>query len=318
MGEADTELHIPVLLDEVLSHLLIDESGTYVDATFGRGGHTCALLARLGAEGRVVALDRDPEAVAAATALAERDDRLTVHQAEFSRLGEILSGLGVDDVAGVLMDLGVSSPQLDVPERGFSFRDDGPLDMRMNPQSGMSAAQWLDSAAQEDIVRVLRDYGEERFAKRIARAIIAARPLRTTGELADVVAGAVPQRGPQKKHPATRSFQAIRIYINDEFGELAAGLEAAFAALRPGGRLAVISFHSLEDRIVKHWFRDHSRPPPMPRRVPVRHEQIATPGKLVSGAVRPADRELSKNPRARSATLRVLEKSQPSGSAAHA
>lgn len=318
MGGSDAEQHIPVLLDEVLKHLLIDESGTYVDATFGRGGHTWALLARLGAGGRVVALDRDPQAVAAGTALAEHDDRLTVRQAEFSRLGEILGGLGVDDVAGVLMDLGVSSPQLDVPERGFSFRDDGPLDMRMNPQSGISAAQWLDNAAQKDIVRVLRDYGEERFAKRIARAIIAARPLQTTGELADVVAGAIPQRGPPKKHPATRSFQAIRIFINDEIGELGAGLEAAFAALRPGGRLAVISFHSLEDRIVKHWFREHSRPPPMPRRVPLRHEQIAAPGKLVSGAVRPSNQELMSNPRARSATLRVLEKLQPSGSAAHA
>ena len=300
--------HIPVLLDEVLKNLLRSNTGTYVDATFGRGGHTRGLLKVLGPRGRVVAVDRDPAAITEARSLAVADPRLTVCHARFSQLAEVLSGEDVAAVQGVLLDLGVSSPQLDDAERGFSFRFSAPLDMRMNPDEGQTAAQWLDSADETDIARVLKQYGEERFARRIARAIVAARPIATTDELAELVARAVPVRGPKGKHPATKTFQAIRIYINQETQELALGIEAGFDVLAIGGRLAIISFHSLEDRAVKHTFRSLTKPPPIPRRVPVRHQDMPVPARHIIGPVRAGARELQHNPRARSATLRVIEK----------
>lgn len=300
--------HIPVLLDEVLENLVGSTTGTYVDATFGRGGHSRALLSRLQPEARLVAIDRDPAAIAEANALAAADVRVTVCQAKFSSLAAVLAEHAVSDVQGVLMDLGVSSPQLDAAARGFSFLKDGPLDMRMDPESGESAADWLNRADEADIARVLKDYGEERFARRIARAIIAARPLATTVQLAEAVAQAVPSRGAQPKHPATRTFQAVRMFVNAELDELEQGLQAAFDALAPGGRLAVISFHSLEDREVKHTFRSWTRPPSLPRRVPVRHQDQRTQARDVAGPLRPSDAELARNPRARSATLRVIEK----------
>lgn len=300
--------HIPVLLDEVLENLVGSTTGTYVDATFGRGGHSRALLSHLQPEARLVAIDRDPAAIAEANALAAADVRVTVCQAKFSSLAAVLAEHAVSDVQGVLMDLGVSSPQLDAAARGFSFLKDGPLDMRMDPESGESAADWLNRADEADIARVLKDYGEERFARRIARAIIAARPLATTVQLAEAVAQAVPSRGAQPKHPATRTFQAVRMFVNAELDELEQGLQAAFDALAPGGRLAVISFHSLEDREVKHTFRSWTRPPSLPRRVPVRHQDQRTQARDVAGPLRPSDAELARNPRARSATLRVIEK----------
>ena len=265
--------HIPVLLDEVLKELVQSKEGVYVDATFGRGGHSRALLRVLDTNAQVIGLDQDPQAVAAGDQLAVAESRFTVQQARFSALQEVLAGLGLDSVDGVLMDLGVSSPQLDQGERGFSFRLEGPLDMRMNPGLGESAAEWLNRAEEADIAKVLKEYGEERFARRIARAIVAARPLQTTRELADVVAEAVPVRpgsgrGQTSKHPATRTFQAVRIFINDELAELRAGLDAAFSVLAPHGRLAVISFHSLEDKAVKQYFRKLTRPPPGGRGAP--------------------------------------------------
>lgn len=308
-----TPEHIPVLLDEVLKNLVQAEAGIYVDATFGRGGHSRALLQALDTNARVVAFDRDPAAVDAGKHLAAQDSRLTIRQGKFSQLTELLEAEGVVAVDAVLMDLGVSSPQLDAPERGFSFRALGPLDMRMNPDEGESAAQWLNRADEADIARVLRDYGEERFARRIAKAIVAARPLQDTLALAEVVAAAVPRRGPPAKHPATRTFQAVRIYVNEEMQELEEGLHAAFAALAPGGRLAVISFHSLEDRAVKQYFRSLTRPPAIPRRVPVRDAELRSQAHAVAGPVRAGVSEVAANPRARSATLRVIEKNAVEG-----
>ncbi len=315
MGKVDSDegsSHIPVLLDEVLENLVGSTTGTYVDATFGRGGHSRALLSRLQPEARLVVIDRDPAAIADANTLAAADMRVTVCQARFSSLAAVLAEHAVQDVQGVLMDLGVSSPQLDAAARGFSFLKDGPLDMRMDPESGESAADWLNTAEPAEIARVLKDYGEERFARRIARAIIAARPLQTTAQLAEVVEQAVPGRV-QQKHPATRTFQAVRMYVNAELDELEQGLQAAFDALAPGGRLAVISFHSLEDREVKHTFRTWTRPPPLPRRVPVRHQDQRTQARDVAGPLRPSAAELARNPRARSATLRVIEKAAQDG-----
>ncbi len=304
--------HIPVLLDEVLNNLISRDAdlhgSIFVDATFGRGGHSRALLARLPLDAQLVVIDRDPQAIAAANLLAQSDARVRVSHTRFSELAATLAELGFTSVQGVLLDLGVSSPQLDESERGFSFRHSGPLDMRMDPSSGESAAQWLNRADEQDIVAVLRNYGEERFAGRIAKAIVKARPLETTEALAQTVADVVPVRGAVKKHPATKTFQAVRIQVNQEFAELEAGLAAAFAVLAEGGRLAVISFHSLEDRVVKHTFRSWTRPPEIPRRVPIRHAQQITAAKDVAGPLRASALELKSNPRARSATLRVIEK----------
>ena len=310
--------HVPVLLQEVLTHLVgssraseraDEESGIFVDATFGRGGHSRKLLECLSAQGQLLGLDRDPEALAEAQRLAEHDPRFSFCQARFSELQDVLRDQQIEGVRGVLMDVGVSSPQLDRPERGFSFTALGPLDMRMNPEEGSSAAEWLNQADEAEIAQVLWMYGEERQSRRIARAIVAARPLTTTLELADLVSQAVPRpRGPQRKHPATRTFQAVRIFVNEESQELDQGLQQGFGSLAVGGRLAVISFHSLEDRKVKHAFRQLSQPPKMPRRLPVRNLDQEVQGRLIGGPMKPSLAELNANPRSRSATLRVIEK----------
>jgi 16S rRNA (cytosine1402-N4)-methyltransferase len=300
--------HTPVLGREAVDALQIKVGGAYVDATFGRGGHSREILSRLGPDGRLVALDRDPQAVAAAQQIA--DTRLTIVQARFSRLREVLRAAGLARVDGVLLDLGVSSPQLDQPQRGFSFRHDGPLDMRMDPGSGMSAAQWLAQAGESEIGEVIRRYGEERFAKQIARAIVAARarrPVERTRQLAEIVAQAVPAREP-RQDPATRTFQALRIYLNQELEELEVALPQCVDSLAAGGRLAVISFHSLEDRIVKRFLQRETRPQ-LPARLPVRAEHLPRPRlKLVGRAIKPGEEEMRANPRARSAVMRVAER----------
>jgi 16S rRNA (cytosine1402-N4)-methyltransferase len=289
--------------------LAIRPEGTYVDATFGRGGHSRMLLERLGPRGRVVAIDRDPEAIAVARGMD--DPRFVCVQGCLSGIAQVLDELAVVAVDGVLMDLGVSSPQLDDPARGFSFRREGPLDMRMDPGSGESAAEWLARAQEQEIAEVIWRYGEERFAQQIARAVVAARarePLRTTRQLATLVAGAVRTREPSQD-PATRTFQALRIHVNQELAELEIALPAACGRLAAGGRLVVISFHSLEDRIVKRFMRDMSSPPRLPRDLPVKAADIPAPSmRMVGKPVRAGDAEVSANPRSRSAILRTLEK----------
>lgn len=280
--------------------------GVFVDATAGRGGHTRRLLELLGPGSRVVAIDRDPSAVAAVWELAREDDRLSVCHGNFAELDALLDALGIGRVQGVLMDLGVSSPQLDDPDRGFSFLHDAPLDMRMDTSGGITAAEWLNTADEQDIARVLKEYGEERYARRIAAAIVAARPLATTSELAALVRQAQPRSTPGK-HEATRVFQAVRIQINGELDALDAGLEAAFERLAGGGRLAVISFHSLEDRRVKHYFRSLTSPPALPRRLPVRDVSVQARARSIVSRACDAT-EVADNPRARSARLRVVEK----------
>ena len=309
-ADSTVHKHLPVLLVETMQALSISKDGVYVDATFGRGGHCRAMLEALSDRGRVIALDRDPQAIAAAENLRIAETRLQVFQARFAELDSVIAGLGLNGaIHGVLMDVGVSSPQLDDPERGFSFRHAGPLDMRMDPSQGVDAAQWLNSADEEVIANIIWRYGEERRSRRIAKAIVAARPLHTTEALADVVAACVP-RGNAKsaKHPATKTFQAVRIFINDELQELQRGVQGAFDSLAVGGRLAVISFHSLEDRQVKQAFKALSQPPVLPRRLPVQDAQTVVRGRLVSGPIRAGQRELDANPRARSATLRVIER----------
>lgn len=301
--------HLPVLASEAIGALAINPDGVYVDGTFGRGGHSRLVLEQLSGRGRLIALDRDPAAIEAGRKI--QDARLTLVRAPFSRLAGVLDELGVDKVDGILLDIGVSSPQLDEAARGFSFRLEGPLDMRMDPDSGMSAADWVAQADEDEMGEVIRRYGEERFARQIAHAIAAARkvsPIRTTGELAQIVASAVRKREPGQ-HPATRTFQAIRIFLNRELEELEAVLPACVQRLKPGGRLAVISFHSLEDRIVKRFMRDEERGPELPRGLPVRAADIA-PGRLkrVGKAMRASEAETDANPRARSAVLRVAER----------
>ena len=299
--------HVAVLFAEVIEGLAVKADGTYLDGTFGRGGHARGVLAKLGPNGRLLVMDKDPEAIAVAERLVAEDARVSLRRGSFAELAQWpLAAAGLD---GILFDLGVSSPQLDVAERGFSFGKDGPLDMRMDPDAGESAAQWLAHASDKEIADVLWTYGEERQSRRIARAIVARRaetPLLRTAQLADLIAQVMP-RGDSKIHPATRSFQAIRIYINRELVDLEAGLDAALEALKPGGRLAVISFHSLEDRIVKQFMAKHAKAPPSNRRMPV--EVAFTPNlRLVGGAQKAGEAELAANPRARSAVLRVAEK----------
>jgi 16S rRNA (cytosine1402-N4)-methyltransferase len=301
--------HVPVLAQEAVVALAIQPDGVYVDGTFGRGGHSRLILDRLGEGGRLIALDRDPDAIRAGADL--QDKRLTLVQRTFSSLGAVLGELGVPRVNGILLDIGVSSPQLDDATRGFSFRFDAPLDMRMDPGSGLSAADWMATAAEGEISEVIRSYGEERFAKSIARAIVAARQveaIRTTGQLARLIAATIKWHEPGQ-HPATRSFQAIRIYINRELEELSAVLPQCVEALLPGGRLAVISFHSLEDRIVKRFMRDEALGEQAPRRLPIPAAMLK-PGrlKLVGRAQHAGAAECAANPRARSAVLRVAER----------
>ncbi|MGA9852175.1 MAG: 16S rRNA (cytosine(1402)-N(4))-methyltransferase RsmH [Gammaproteobacteria bacterium] len=301
-------VHRPVLLKEAVERLAVRADGVYVDGTFGRGGHTREILARLGQQGSLIAIDRDPEAVAVGQAQWGDDRRFTLHRGAFSMLEHIARQTGVTgQVNGVLLDLGVSSAQLDDPKRGFSFMSDGPLDMRMDPDAGESAAEWLTQAEEKELADVIYQYGEERFAKRIARAIVAVRastPIATTRQLAAIVSGAVLRRE-RNKHPATRTFQALRIFINGELEELASCLDQCLRVLAPGGRLAVISFHSLEDRLVKRFIRSHSREmPPDPRAPWVRSN--ANPSlRPVGRAVHPDRAEIALNPRARSAVLRA-------------
>jgi 16S rRNA (cytosine1402-N4)-methyltransferase len=306
--ESGRDVHRTVLLAEAVDALAVRPDGIYVDATFGRGGHARAILDRLGAAGRLIALDRDPDAIAAAGRIG--DVRLSVHHARFGELARVVREAGVQAVDGVLMDLGVSSPQIDRPERGFSFRGDGPLDMRMDTTRGETAAEWIAGATESRLRGVIRDYGEERFAGQIAKAIVAARsrePIRTTGELARIVAAAVRTRE-AGQDPATRTFQALRIHVNQELEELSLALPQAADLLAPGGRLAVISFHSLEDRIVKRFMRDESTPQ-VPERLPVRAVDLPRPRlALVGRAIKPSAAEVAANPRSRSAVLRVAER----------
>jgi 16S rRNA (cytosine1402-N4)-methyltransferase len=299
-------MHRAVLLRESIEALAIRADGTYVDGTFGRGGHSRAILEQLGPQGRLIALDRDPQAESAAQAFA--DPRFVFFRRRFSELGQVLAG---QRVQGMLFDLGVSSPQLAEAGRGFSFRADGPLDMRMDPTQGESAAQWLAHAEQQEITEVIRDYGEERFAKQIAAAVVAARsrePLVRTRQLADLVAQAVRTREPGQD-PATRTFQALRIHVNRELEEVSLMLPQALAGLAAGGRLALISFHSLEDRIVKRFLQRAARPE-LPRDLPLRASEMPQPTlKLLGRGIKASREEIESNPRARSATLRVAERS---------
>jgi 16S rRNA (cytosine1402-N4)-methyltransferase len=288
--------------------LNVRADGIYVDCTFGRGGHSRSILARLGSGGRLIALDRDPAAIEAGRAII--DARFTLMHARFGQLAQALARTGAAAANGILLDLGVSSPQLDEAARGFSFRHDAPLDMRMDTSSGTTAAEWLATAGVDEIREVIRNYGEERFAKQIAAAIVAARargPLRTTRELAALVAAAVPTREP-RQDPATRTFQALRIHVNQELEELSVALPQCVDALAPAGRLVVVSFHSLEDRIVKRYLRSESRAD-VPARLPIRARDLPQPRlRLVGRATRPSAAEVAANPRARSAIMRVAER----------
>jgi len=303
--------HTPVLLDEVLAGLSVRPDGRYCDATFGRGGHTAAILGALGPAGRVVAIDRDPEAIRAGRRRFAAEARLTLIQGSFGSLEERVRAAGFEgELDGVLLDLGVSSPQLDEAARGFSFMQDGPLDMRMDNESGQSAAQWLAKAGEREIADVIRGLGEERFARRIARAVVAARaeaPITRTAELAALVAEAVPTREPGK-HPATRTFQAIRIHVNGELDALESALPRAVRLLAPGGRLCVISFHSLEDRIVKRFIRREEQGDPVYAGLPNVPAHARARLKRVGGAIMAGEPEVRANPRARSAVLRVAER----------
>jgi 16S rRNA (cytosine1402-N4)-methyltransferase len=305
--------HLTVLARPSAELLVTDPNGIYVDATFGRGGHSRLILERLSASGRLIALDRDPEAAAAAARFAER--RFHFVRTPFSRLAATLAAIGIERVSGVLLDLGVSSPQIDDAARGFSWRADAPLDMRMDPSDGEGAAEWLARAEVGELTRVIRDYGEERFAASIAKALVArreaGRPVATTAELAALVAGAIPVRSRRDaaQHPATRTFQAVRIHVNQELEELALVLEQALTLLAAGGRLAAISFHSLEDRLVKQFIDRHAHPDRQFARLPLRQAELPQPRLLAVARVKPEAAEIDANPRARSAVLRVAERS---------
>jgi len=307
--------HRTVLLDEAVNALVTRADGVYVDGTFGRGGHSRAVLARLAQNGRLIAFDKDPQAIA--TARGIEDARFEIVHESFTSLAPVLAARAIARVAGVLLDLGVSSPQLDDPTRGFSFRSNGPLDMRMDPTRGESAAEWLARASQQELTEVIRNYGEERFAIQIAKALVARRaesdrlgPLDSTAELAEIVARAVKTRE-KGKDPATRTFQAIRIHVNQELAELPVVLEAALSSLEQGGRLVVISFHSLEDRIVKRFMQAHASAPAIDRRLPIRAVDLpAAPMKII-GRVFANASEVEANPRARSAVMRVAERVAP-------
>ncbi|GAA3909414.1 16S rRNA (cytosine(1402)-N(4))-methyltransferase RsmH [Litoribacillus peritrichatus] len=303
--------HETVLLDEAVFLLLQRPDGLYVDGTFGRGGHSRLILNGLKDEGRLIGFDKDPQAVEVGNQLAEEDGRFEIEHDSFASLGEVMKRRDeVGKVSGVLVDLGVSSPQLDDADRGFSFLKSGPLDMRMNPSAGQSAADWVNTAEESEIARVLWEYGEERFSRRIARAIINRReeqPLSDTLELANLISGAVPKKD-KFKHPATRSFQAIRIHINNELGDLKDLLEQSLEVLEPGGSLVVISFHSLEDRIVKRFMKEQAKGKQLPKGLPVTDDQIARTMKLSCKASKPGDEEIKQNPRARSAVLRAAVK----------
>ncbi len=312
-----TELTVPVtshrtvLLDEAVDALAIADArrdGVFVDGTFGRGGHSRLILSRLSAHGRLVAFDKDPQAVAVAQQLARDDGRFAIVHDSFATMNEALSARGIGQVDGVLLDLGISSPQVDEAARGFSFRADGPLDMRMDPTRGMPASEWLATETQDNLEKVIREYGEERFAFQIAKAIVARRvvePLVSTRQLAALVAGAVKTRE-KGKDPATRTFQAVRIFINKELEDLEAGLTQAFGRLAPFGRLVVISFHSLEDRIVKRFLASKASVPQPDRRLPIRASELPQPEARLLGKMKPSAAEIAANPRSRSAVMRCV------------
>lgn len=302
--------HQSVLLESAVEYLIGDAGGRYIDGTFGRGGHSRLILGRLSDSGRLLGIDKDPEAVRVGEVLAKEDERFQISHSSFADLAAVADHQGWPEVDGILLDLGVSSPQLDDAARGFSFMRDGPLDMRMNPLQAPSAAEWLNTADERDIADVIWRYGEERFSRHIARSVVAQRqdaPLETTRQLAELVSAAV-RRKEKHKHPATRTFQAIRIFINRELDDLEAGLEAAVERLAPGGRLVVISFHSLEDRIVKRFMRDLARGPQLPRGLPVKAVETESPFRLIGKAMKAEVGEVSDNVRARSAVMRVMER----------
>ncbi|CAN0618177.1 16S rRNA m(4)C1402 methyltransferase [Burkholderia multivorans] len=307
--------HRTVLLDEAVDALVTRPDGMYVDGTFGRGGHSRAVLARLAPAGRLIAFDKDPRAIE--TAQRIEDARFSIVHDSFASMRGALAARGIDKVSGVLLDLGVSSPQVDDPERGFSFRADGPLDMRMDPTRGESAAEWLARASLQELTEVIRDYGEERFAFQIAKALVARRaesdrlgPLDSTGELAQIVGHVVKTRE-KGKDPATRTFQAIRIHVNQELADLQVVLDAALSLLEQGGRLVVISFHSLEDRIVKRFMQAHASAPAVDRRLPIRAVDLPSPPLKIIGRKFPGEAEVAANPRARSAVMRIAERVTP-------
>lgn len=303
--------HIPVLLNEAVAGLITNKDGIYIDATFGRGSHSRAILDSLNDKGRLLAFDKDPEAVAYAEENFLHDKRFSIIHSSFARLDVVLEELDLlGKINGILFDLGVSSPQLDNPERGFSFAREGKLDMRMDTTHGISAMEWVASVKEEELADVLWQYGEEKFSRRIARAIVTARevqPITSTIELADIIKKALPGKFTDK-HPATRSFQAIRIFINQELSDLQNALAQALDALAPSGRLAVISFHSLEDRIVKQFIRHHEKGPEVPRGLPIKNEVFQGALYSVGKPVKPSESEINLNVRARSAILRIAEK----------
>ncbi|MFY0665288.1 MAG: 16S rRNA (cytosine(1402)-N(4))-methyltransferase RsmH [Natronospirillum sp.] len=303
-------MHDSVMLESAVDWLVSDPSGVYIDGTFGRGGHTRLVLNRLGADGRLIGFDKDPAAVAVGRTLTNEDARFHMVWDSFVELHKGLAEIGAAGCHGLLLDLGVSSPQLDDAERGFSFMHDGPLDMRMNPEAGVSAADWVNFTDETEIARVLWEYGEEKFSRRMARAIVmrrAEKPFTRTGDLAEVIKVANP-RWEKHKHPATRAFQAIRIHINNELGDLEKVLDTALEVLVPGGRLVVISFHSLEDRIVKRFMRDKSQGPKIPRGMPVLEKDIKRHLKVLVKGDKADQGEVRDNVRARSAVLRVAER----------
>lgn len=309
-ASSSSPLHTSVLLEGAVDALVHDAAGNYLDGTFGRGGHSRAILARLSEQGRLWATDRDPEALAAGREIT--DPRFTLVRSTFAELDDVAKAHGVfGQLSGILLDIGVSSPQLDDASRGFSFLRDGPLDMRMDPEHGISAAEWIAKAKEGEIADVFKQYGEERYAKRLARAIVQRRvdkPFTHTVDLAEVIKEAHPawEKG---KHPATKAFQAMRIFVNDELGQLDAALDAALEALAVGGHLVVISFHSLEDRRVKRFIRDKARGDShLPRELPLREDQLNRRLELVGKAQRPSEAEVKDNPRARSAVMRVARK----------
>ncbi|MEK6686243.1 MAG: 16S rRNA (cytosine(1402)-N(4))-methyltransferase RsmH [Pseudomonadota bacterium] len=309
-------MHVTVLLHEAVEALAIKPEGIYVDGTFGRGGHSRLILSRLGERGRLIAFDKDPVAVLSGETI--KDKRFCIRHGGFSKMQRMLQEMGMTKIDGVLLDLGVSSPQLEEASRGFSFRSGGPLDMRMDTSSGQTAAEWLATVTEDQLEKVIKEYGEERFARQIARAIIVARtrqPIVTTSQLAEIVSAVVRARQRQwenMRHPATRTFQAIRIHLNQELEELSLVLPQCVELLNPGGRLVVISFHSLEDRMVKQFMRAAANSDELPRRVPVREKDLQRFSKqklrLIGKAVRPSENEVTGNVRARSAVMRVAER----------
>jgi len=308
----DVLQHVTVLRDAAVDALSVKSDGVYVDGTYGRGGHSEKLLEQLGSDGCLLVIDKDPTAIADARGKFENEPRVAVFHGSFADLDQALEGNDLPTTFdGLLLDLGVSSPQIDDGARGFSFQRDGALDMRMNPEEGISAAAWIASASESEIMDVLWKYGDERFARRIVKSIVSERdekPLQTTLQLANLISAAVPRKFHGKKHPATKSFQAIRIFINQELADLEQCLEVAIEKLNPGGRLVVISFHSLEDRMVKRFFRKQSTPAPIPRGLPIQDANLVMPFKVIGKAVKPDVDEVAENVRSRSSVMRILER----------